>query len=73
MSYRAIVLALRTSPETGRPEWVMLQWGLVPFWSKESTTKHLLINARAEGVETKPSFRGPVRHRRCIVPASGSF
>ena len=67
------ILAIRSSPETGRPEWVMLQWGLVPSWSKESKTKHLLINARAEGIETKPSFRGPVRHRRCIVPASGFY
>ena len=32
----------------------MLRWGLVPSWSKESKTKHLLINARAEGIEAKP-------------------
>ena len=67
------ILAIRTSSETGRPEWALLHWGLVPSWSKESKTKHLLINARAEGIETKPSFRGPVRHRRCIVPASGFY
>ena len=68
------ILAIRTSSETGRPEWTLLHWGLVPSWSKESKTKHLLINARAEGIETKPSFRGgPVRHRRCIVPASGFY
>jgi putative SOS response-associated peptidase YedK len=51
----------------------MLRWGLVPSWFKESRTRHLLINARAEGIETKPSFRGAVRHRRCIVPASGFY
>ena len=67
------ILAIRTAPETGRPEWVMLRWGLVPFWSKEPGGKRPLINARAEGIETKPSFRGPVRHRRCIVPASGFY
>ena len=67
------ILAIRTSSELGRPVWAMLYWGLVPSWSKESKTKHLLINARAEGVETKPSFRGPVRHRRCIIPASGFY
>ena len=67
------ILAIRSSPVTGRPDWAMLRWGLVPFWSKEATSKHLLINARAEAVETKPSFRGPVRHRRCIVPASGFY
>ena len=67
------ILAIRTSSETGQPEWALLHWGLVPSWSKESKTKHLLINARAEGIETKPSFRGPVRHRRCIVPVSGFY
>ena len=67
------ILAIRSSSETGRPEWALLRWGLAPSWSKESNTKHLLINARAEGIEAKPSFRGPVRHRRCIVPASGFY
>jgi putative SOS response-associated peptidase YedK len=51
----------------------MLHWGLVPFWSKESKTKRILINARAEGIETKPSFRSPFRHRRCVIPASGFY
>ena len=67
------ILAIRTAPETGRSEWVMLRWGLVPFWSKEPGGKRPLINARAEGIEAKPSFRGPIRHRRCIVPASGFY
>ena len=67
------ILAIRTAPETGRPEWALLRWGLVPFWSKELWVKRPLINARAEGIEAKPSFRGPVRHRRCIVPASGFY
>ena len=67
------ILAIRTAPEAGRPEWVMLRWGLVPFWSKEPGGKRPLINARAEGIETKPPFRGPIRHRRCIVPASGFY
>ena len=67
------ILAIRTVPETGRPEWALLRWGLVPFWSKEPEGKRPLINARAEGIEAKPSFRGPVRNRRCIVPASGFY
>ena len=67
------ILAIRTDLETGRPEWALLRWGLVPFWFKEPGGKRPLINARAEGIEAKPSFRGPVRHRRCIVPASGFY
>ena len=64
---------MRTAPETGRSEWVLLRWGLVLFWSKEPGGKRPLINARAEGIAAKPSFRGPVRNRRCIVPASGFY
>jgi len=67
------VLVIRTSPISSKTEWAMLHWGLVPFWSKESKSKHILINARAEGIETKPSFRSPFRHRRCIIPASGFY
>jgi len=67
------ILAIRTSPETGQAEYAMLRWGLLPFWSKTSKTKFPLINARAEGIEKKPSFRGPFKYRRCIIPASGFY
>ena len=67
------ILAIRASPETGRVEYALLHWGLVPFWSKTAKTPYPLINARAEGIEKKPSFRSPFKHRRCIIPASGFF
>ncbi len=67
------ILAVRKDSESGQPEWTMLRWGLVPFWSKTAKTKSVLINARAEGIEQKPSFRGPFKYRRCIVPASGFY
>jgi len=67
------ILALRIAPESSKIEWTKLHWGLIPFWSKSDKTKFPLINARAEGIETKPSFRSPFRHRRCIVPASGFY
>ena len=67
------VLALRIWPETELPEWTTFRWGLVPFWSKTSKTKFPMINARAEGIEKKPSFRGPFKYRRCIIPASGFY
>lgn len=67
------ILAIRISPETGQPEYTLLRWGLLPFWSKTSKTKFPMINARAEGIEKKPSFRGPFKDRRCIIPASGFY
>jgi putative SOS response-associated peptidase YedK len=67
------IVVIRTWPETGVLEYGMLCWGLLPFWSKTNKTKFPLINARAEGIEKKPSFRGPFKYRRCIIPASGFY
>ena len=67
------ILTIRCSPESGKPEYAMLHWGLIPFWEKTSKTKYLLNNARAEGIETKPSFRVPIMKRRCVIPASGFY
>ena len=48
----------------------MREWGLIPFWAKEPKP---MINARAETVGEKPSFRNALRKRRCLIPASGFF
>ena len=50
-----------------------LKWGLVPSWAKDAGMGARLINARAETVNEKPSFRSAFRARRCLVPASGWF
>lgn len=50
-----------------------ITWGLVPHWSKDGKKSGRLINARLEGIETKPSFRIPVRKRRCLVPADSFY
>jgi putative SOS response-associated peptidase YedK len=50
---------------------VRMRWGFVPSWSKERPKGAPLINARAEGIETKPTFRKPLRSQRIIIPASG--
>ncbi len=48
-------------------------WGLVPSWAKDPSIGSKLINARAETVWVKPSFRNAIRYRRCLVPANGFY
>ncbi len=68
------VTALRTgtgADASGRPEIAALHWGLVPSWTRERNGTPL-VNARAETVAEKPSFRGAWHAgRRCVLPASG--
>jgi putative SOS response-associated peptidase YedK len=45
------------------------RWGLVPRWASDPAIGARLINARAETIADKPSFRGAFRHHRCLVPA----
>ncbi len=49
------------------------RWGLIPHWAKDSKNAAKLINARMEGIESKPSFRVPVRKRRCLVLADSFY
>lgn len=48
-------------------------WGLLPEWAKDPAQARRPINARSETVNEKVSFRGPWRHRRCLVPASAFY
>lgn len=50
-----------------------IKWGLVPFWAKDPEIGQRMINARAEGIAAKPSFRGPIRSRRCLIIADGFY
>lgn len=50
-----------------------MKWGLIPHWSKEESLKFNTANAKCEDIETKPSWRKPIRSQRCLIPATGFF
>lgn len=54
-------------------EIVTVRWGLIPAWVKDASIGNRMINARFEGIESKPSFRAAFKSRRCIVPASSFY
>jgi putative SOS response-associated peptidase YedK len=59
--------------ENNHRELVMFRWGLVPFWAKDPSIGNRMINARAETVAEKPSFRTAYRKRRCLILADGFY
>jgi putative SOS response-associated peptidase YedK len=59
-------------PGDGGRELTSARWGLVPWWAKEDTGGRL-INARAETLHSKASFRDAFQERRCLLPASGFY
>jgi putative SOS response-associated peptidase YedK len=68
----SLIPAVRAQPETTVREAVALRWGFVPHWAKEDVGFKML-NARAETIAGKPAFRDALRHRRCVIPASGYY
>jgi len=56
-----------------QPEFKVLKWGLVPSWSKDPSVGSRMINARAETLREKPSFRTALKRRRCLIPADGYY
>jgi putative SOS response-associated peptidase YedK len=50
-----------------------LRWGLIPFWGKDQSKMAGYINARAETLFEKPSFKKLIARQRCIIPATGYY
>ncbi len=48
-------------------------WGLIPSWAKDPSIGNNLINARAETISEKPSFRAAFAKRRCLIVADGFY
>ena len=51
----------------------MLRWGLIPSWSKEENVGSRMINARAETLAEKPSFKRLLHGKRCLVVTDGFY
>lgn len=60
-------------PNTGDSTVSMYKWGLIPSWSKDPSIGDRMINARAESLAEKPSFRNAYRRRRCLILADGFY
>ena len=66
---RIVVIPTRDMQREAR----RMRWGLIPYWAKDSKIGSNLINARAEGIATKPAFRSAFKSRRCLIPADGFY
>ena len=64
------VLAVVNYGEGNRVE--RFKWGLIPHWAKGPKPRYM-INARAETVAEKPTFRSAFRDRRCLILADGFY
>ncbi|WNF38980.1 SOS response-associated peptidase [Bacillaceae bacterium IKA-2] len=51
----------------------LLRWGLIPSWSKDEKIGYKMINARAETIDEKPSFKHAFMKRRCLIIADGFY
>ncbi len=51
----------------------LLRWGLIPSWAKDPIIGNRMINARAETVMEKPTYKAAYRRRRCLVPVDGFY
>ena len=68
-----IVRQTPTRREFTPREFVHVGWGLIPSWAADAKIGASLINARAESLIEKPSFKESFRTRRCLVPADGFY
>ncbi|MFZ3071278.1 MAG: SOS response-associated peptidase [Anaerolineaceae bacterium] len=64
-------VAVVFDPESRDVTW--MRWGLVPFWAKDPSIGSKMINARAETIAEKPSYKQSFKHKRCLILADGFY
>jgi len=64
---------VRMNADTGKREFALMRWGLVPYWAKDAKIGYSTINARAEEVAAKPLYREALKKRRCLIPADAFY
>lgn len=57
----------------GKNNLEMMRWGLIPVWAKDVSIGAKMINARAETLAEKPSFKRPLKSQRCLIVADGFY
>lgn len=60
---------VRLARDTSERELMLMRWGLIPWWAKDSKVGFSTINAKAETLTTSRAFREAFERRRCLVPA----
>ncbi|MBW4481933.1 MAG: SOS response-associated peptidase [Tildeniella torsiva UHER 1998/13D] len=68
-----LVATVVATVEDPKPYFDFRLWGLIPSWAKDPTIGSRMINARAETVVEKPSFRAAFKRRRCLILADGFY
>ena len=64
---------VRYDARAGERSLDVMRWGLVPFWAKDIKVGFSNINAKAEGIDTRPAFREAFQRRRCLVPLDNFY
>ncbi len=65
-------IAVICQNERRKRDYALMRWGFIPEWQKAPSARPL-INARAETIVEKPSFRPAYKRRRCLIPADGFY
>ena len=67
------IVTLMQNKDEEEPHLDMVRWGLVPSWAKDESIGNRMINARAETLAEKPSFKRLLHNKRCLIVADGFY